>query len=162
MLAPLRVVILALAGLTPSPLGLVLGLRRSQSPPVQPLARLNAPLVQRRRAPLVEWGALAVPCRFPAMLPPRAQPLRAPRVPVQLPRKSALPPRLPVQLPRPPQPLRPLRSLDAPVGRRRLSPSQFLRALALLLRHAPLVGWDALAAPCRFPATPPPRAQPLR
>ena len=157
VLAPRRVVILALAGLTPSPLGLALGHRRSQFQPVLPLMRLPAPLVRRRHVPLAGWVALALPSLFPTTSPPHAQPprlhaqlLRPPRRPGTLvERKQPYPSHCLVKVPR------------APVGRRRFPHTRFLRALARR-RHVLLAGWVALAAPCPFPTTSPPHAQPPR
>ena len=150
-------VILALAGLTPSPLGLALGHRRSQFQPVLPLMRLPAPLVRRRHVPLAGWVALALPSLFPTTSPPHAQPLRLhaqllrpPRRPGTLvERKQPYPSHCLVKVPR------------APVGRRRFPHTRFLRALARR-RHVLLAGWVALAAPCPFPTTSPPHAQPPR
>lgn len=157
VLAPRRVVILALAGLTPSPLGLALGRRRSQFQPVLPLTRLPAPPLRHRRVLLVGWVALALPYLFPTTPPPHAQPLR-------LPAQLLRPPRRPGTLVERKQPY-PSHCLvkvpRAPVGRRRFPHSRFLRALARR-RHVLLAGWVALAAPCPFPTTSPPHAQPPR
>ena len=157
VLAPRRVVILALAGLTPSPLGLALGHRRSQFQPVLPLMRLPAPPLRHRRVLLAVWVALALQSPFPTTPPPPAQP---PRLPAQLLR----PPRRPGTLVERKQPY-PSHCLvkvqRAPVGRRRFPHSRFLRALARR-RRVLLVGWVALAAPYLFPTTSPPPAQPPR
>lgn len=157
VLAPRRVVILALAGLTPSPLGLALGRRRSQFQPVLPLTRLPAPPLRHRRVLLVGWVALALPYLFPTTPPPHAQPLR-------LPAQLLRPPRRPGTLVERKQPY-PSHCLvkvpRAPVGRRRFPHSRFLRALAQR-RRVLLAGWVALAAPCPFPTTSPPPAQPPR
>lgn len=158
VLAPRRVVILALAGLTPSPLDLALGRRRSQFQPVLPLTRLPAPPLRRRRVPLAGWVALALPYLFPTTSPPPAQPPRLPAQLLRLPRrpgtlverKQPYPSHCLVKVPR------------APVGRRRFPHSRFLRVVALRPRRVLLVGWVALAAPCPFPTTSPPHAQPLR
>ena len=150
-------VILALAGLTPSPLGLALGHRRSQFQPVLPLMRLPAPPLRHRRVPLAVWVALALQSPFPTTPPPPAQPLR-------LPAQLLRPPRRPGTLVERKQPY-PSHCLvkvpRAPVGRRRFPHSRFLRALAQR-RRVLLAGWVALAAPYLFPTTSPPPAQPPR
>ena len=157
VLAPRRVVILALAGLTPSPLGLALGHRRSQFQPVLPLTRLPAPPLRHRHVPLAGWVALALPSLFPTTSPPHAQP---PRLPAQLLRLPRRPGTLVER--KQPYPSHCLVKVQrAPVGRRRFLHSRFLRALARR-RHVPLAGWVALAAPYLFPTTSPPHAQPPR
>ena len=154
VLAPRRVVILALAGLTPSPLGLALGHRRSQFQPVLPLMRLPAPPLRRRRVLLAGWGALALPCPFPTTSPPHAQPLRLHAQPLRPPRrpgtlverKQPYPSHCLVKVPR------------APVARRRFPHSRFLHALARR-RRVLLAVWVALALPYLFLTTSPPPAQ---